>query len=180
MAAVGPLASDTAFVALLACLHYCQLNYTGHCSFEQDTTIRTVLEYSEDEDFSDLPALDLQLDIFDKTKPLDEYGVDIDIATRGGADGMIKSGRFVFTKKRPDSAFIFPVTKQLENGVMYYFRNYKVRDGCISPQPDTFLLYPSEVETRPRVLQVRSCDLIVLCVFPCSCAALPLACIGSG
>lgn len=117
----------------------------------QDTTIRTVLEYSEDEEFRDLPELDLQLDIFDKTAPIDEYGVDLDISTRNGA---VTSGRFVFTKKRPDSSFIFPKTKQLENGVYYYFRNYKVRDGCISPRKETFLEYKSEVETRPKRMQV--------------------------
>lgn len=115
-----------------------------------DTTIRTVLEYSEDEEFRDLPELDLQLDIFDKTAPIDEYGVDLDISTRNGA---ITSGRFVFTKKRPDSSFIFPKTMQLENGVIYYFRNYKVRDGCISPRKETFLEYKSEVETRPKRMQ---------------------------
>jgi hypothetical protein len=117
----------------------------------QDATIRTVLEYSENPSFEDLPELDLARDVFDKTAPLDEYGVDIDISMRGSA---IKSGRFVFTKKRPDSSFIFPVTRQLENGVDYYFRNYKVRDGCISPPPETFLLYPSEVVTKPIFLQV--------------------------
>jgi hypothetical protein len=116
-----------------------------------DATIRTVLEYSENPSFEDLPELDLARDVFDKTAPLDEYGVDIDISMRGSA---IKSGRFVFTKKRPDSSFIFPVTRQLENGVDYYFRNYKVRDGCISPPPETFLLYPSEVVTKPIFLQV--------------------------
>mmetsp|Transcript_49411 Transcript_49411/g.72480 ORF Transcript_49411/g.72480 Transcript_49411/m.72480 type:complete len:922 (-) Transcript_49411:1602-4367(-) len=116
-----------------------------------DTTIRWVLEYSEEEDFSNLPPLSLNRSMFDKTADISRGGVDLDFILDNR--GKVKAGRFVFTKLTPNDQFNFPIAKQLENGVMYYFKNYKVRDGCVSPPLNTHAIYPSEVLTRPSILQ---------------------------
>ena len=119
-----------------------------------DTTIRWVLEYSEQSDFSDLEELSLAgSSVFDKSQSLDVNGVDLDVKQEGG---VIKSGRFVFTKKQPQDQFVFPRDGKLENGVIYYFKNYKVRQlnatyWCVRPERSQHSLYPSEVETAPTV-----------------------------
>jgi len=118
-----------------------------------DTTIRWVVEYSEEADFSDLPPLSLNLSVFDKTADISSLGVDLEKDFVLDSRGSLKAGRFVFTKLTPNDQFNFPVTKQLENGVMYYFKNYKVRDGCVSPPLITHSIYPSEVLTRPSILE---------------------------
>ncbi len=98
----------------------------------QDTTIRWVLEYSEAADFSNLKPLDLSRPVFDSTLSIDPSGEDIDIEF-DGVTGSVNSGRFVFAKVDPNDEFKFPRTKMLENGNFYFFKNYKVRDGCVSP-----------------------------------------------
>ena len=129
-----------------------------------DTTIRWVLEYSELSDFSDLGELSLAgSSVFDKSQSLDVNGVDLDVKKEGG---VIKSGRFVFTKKQPQDEFEFPRDGKLENGVIYYFKNYKVRQlndtyWCVRPERSQHSLYPSEVETRPRFLGVEGFPSVV-------------------
>ena len=129
-----------------------------------DTTIRWVLEYSEQSDFSDLEELSLAgSSVFDKSQSLDVNGVDLDVKQEGG---VIKSGRFVFTKKQPQDQFVFPRDGKLENGVIYYFKNYKVRQlnatyWCVRPERSQHSLYPSEVETRPRFLGVEGFPSVV-------------------
>ena len=137
----------------------------------QDITIRWVIEYSEEPDFSNLPPLNLNTELFDKTAFIDSAGQDIQesfVISRG----VVKAGRFVYTKLTPSDAFSFPrgETRRLENGVRYYFKNYKVRDGCISndwvPCGDGVCItqrYPTEVLTRPPFLEVLMC-LVVRCV----------------
>ena len=70
--------------------------------------------------------------MFDSTLSIDPSGEDIDIEF-DGVTGSVNSGRFVFAKVDPNDEFKFPRTKMLENGNFYFFKNYKVRDGCVSP-----------------------------------------------
>lgn len=126
------------------------------CFFLQDKTIRWVMEYSTDPSFENVPPLNLQLPIFDKTAAVSSDGVDLANDFDLDVAGRVKGGRFVFTKLTPFDEFKFPKTRVLENGVLYYFKNYKVRDGCVSPPLNTHSVYPSEVMTRPSILQVMT------------------------
>ena len=140
----------------------------------QDITVRWVIEYSEKPDFSDLPPLKLNTALFDKTALIDSAGQDIveDLVISGG---LVKAGRFVYAKLTPGDIFSFPrgETRQLQNGVVYYFQNYKVRDGCISndyvPDGDGVRItqrFPTEVLTRPSSLEVcPSAALVLRAVF---------------
>lgn len=126
-----------------------------------DITIRWVIEYSEKADFSNLPPLNINSELFDKTAFIYSGGQDIEedmVISRG----VVKGGRFVYTKLTPDDEFSFPrgETRVLENGVKYYFKNYKVRDGCISNDwvasgggVRITERYPTEVLTRPPFLE---------------------------
>ena len=102
----------------------------------QDSTIRWVLEYSEVADFSNLAPLNLQLPLFDKRTYISSSGRDLENDFILDPRGKVRGGRFVYTKSTPVDEFTFPQSRQLENGVDYYFKNYKVRDGCVSPPLD--------------------------------------------
>jgi hypothetical protein len=119
----------------------------------QDPTIRTVLEYSQDEDFMDLPELFLNREELQQDVAMDPRGIDLeDNFVVDTTTGKVKAGRFIFSKQRPCEDFIFPRTRVLENGAVYYFKNYKVRGDCRSLDDHT--QYPSEVLTRPYFLEV--------------------------
>ena len=134
------------------------------------------MEYSIDPSFSNLPPLNLQLPIFDKTAAVSSDGVDLANDFDLDEEGRVRAGRFVFTKLTPYDEFTFPRTRFLENGVMYYFKNYKARDGCVSPPLNTHSVYPSEVMTRPSILQVfilanTSTCICVYSSHSCTCAS---------
>jgi len=103
-----------------------------------------VLEYSDAADFSNLKSLDLSRPVFDSTLSIDPSGEDIDIEF-DGVTGSVNSGRFVFAKVDPNDEFKFPRTKMLENGNFYFFKNYKVRDGCVSPPIGKKILHVSVI-----------------------------------
>jgi hypothetical protein len=149
----------------------------------QDITIRWVIEYSEKADFSNLPPLNINSELFDKTAFIYSGGQDIEedmVISRG----VVKGGRFVYTKLTPDDEFSFPrgETRVLENGVKYYFKNYKVRDGCISNDwvasgggVRITERYPTEVLTRPPFLEVFRC--LAVCRVCCAVFCFFMSCL---